>query len=314
MGKLVNAKSLRLGYNPEINWGIIYPDSGWYGYRLLRDQRLTTYIRALVREIMEKKRYNFRQIGCWFSHCYVKRKGLILELQIFIYEAEMDNFLVISGRRRRNRRGKVKMAKVKFLMYEFMRRKIKLDIQKLLGQQVSVKFIAINKKNLGSSVVGEFVVRRLYDGENVSGIFSDMKKMFDINFSQNLGERPKFKVHNIRRKLQFVKKKHDRRKMILPGKIPLKFLIRRKIYKKKWDSTGKIEGIKIMGNGMFVRKHKSMSQHLGIVSGKVPLSSIKCNIDYMNFDVMLRTSKCGIKVWLNKGEVVGKVYNNIYET
>jgi hypothetical protein len=333
MGKLVNAKSLRLGYNPDINWGLRYPDSGWYGHKVVRDYRLSTYLRALVRELMERRKENFRQIGCWYSHCQVKRKGVIFEVQLFFYEAEMDDFLPTGRRRlrvtRRNKMFMKKRLKIKFLMCEFMRRKLKVDMQMLLGREISVKFCAIAKKHIRASTLGEYIVRRLYDGENVYGVFSDTKKMFDFHFSNLKKEEEKEEAKGrarrlrlrreiVERKLRFVQGKNDISRTKRSKRIlyilnnPLKRRIRRSKWRGKRVPLGKIRGVKVMGSGMFIRKHKRMSQHLSIVSGKVPLSTIMYNIDYMNFDIMLKTSKCSIKVWINRGESNVKVNSDMY--
>jgi hypothetical protein len=66
----------------------------------------------------------------------------------------------------------------------------------------------------------------------------------------------------------------------------------------------RVKGIRIEGHGMFSRKHKRMSQKQLLDRGRVPLSTVTSNIEHSSLGVNLKTSRCGVKIWILRGVIL----------
>jgi hypothetical protein len=321
VGKLVNSKFLRLGFNTD--WECLGDGYvGWSGSRVLRDSVVNSHVRGLVRDLMRKEEDSFRDWGLWFDRCelYVGEEGRV-KVGIFIYEAEIDDFC---GRvvYREMYESRMERRLVRWLrkgIYDYMGKIVELDFLHMFGKEVQVVVFPLRLKELTARVLGELIVRRVYDGEKIGEILKDLKRSMGL-------ERVRFVKRRRRIKRRFFWRRR-RNKVFLMAAIRMEARRRRKyrkmtemrfryefmrrarnrVFKRRrkgkrtYGVKGKgINGLVVCGNGMFVRKHKSMSQFFGLKTGYTALSSIQRNIEYCERYVNLRTSKCGIKVWLDK--------------
>lgn len=63
-------------------------------------------------------------------------------------------------------------------------------------------------------------------------------------------------------------------------------------------STEDVLGFKFLFSGRFSRRE--MATYEWFVDGAVPLNTIKVNIEYRQFTVLLKDGVCGIKIWINR--------------
>ncbi len=68
------------------------------------------------------------------------------------------------------------------------------------------------------------------------------------------------------------------------------------------QKTGKIQGIKVQTSGRLGGAEIARAE--GYSEGNVPLSTLRANIDYGFAEADTTYGKLGIKVWINKGEVL----------
>lgn len=356
MGKLVNAKFLRLGHT--IDWLSMYPTVGWEGSKVLKDYWYMNYIRGIMRWSMRKDAYSLSDIGIWYSHSCIKRLGSRVELCVFFRECDIDGFLYkgytsmfdsIEGRSFKKRRLnfnisirlRKRFSKIRYLMYESLRRRIMLDLKKKIGLNIVVGFYKIRRSKLNSTVIGEYIYRRISNGESIKDVLWDFKRelrklddeargneIFSIKRGKRyIWLRKKAKLQSYLRGLKdgpvryklnaLVSSKHARLVSTFVKLIRYRTKFRYKFRNRIGSGIlrikrhgWKIKGLQIEGRGMFVRRHKSMSQVFKLLKGRVLRSSLDEEIDYNELSINLRTSKCGLKIWLNRGhrQKLGKKY------
>lgn len=66
--------------------------------------------------------------------------------------------------------------------------------------------------------------------------------------------------------------------------------------------TGKISGIKVQTSGRLGGAEIARSEWYS--EGNVPLSTLRANIDYGFAEADTTYGKLGVKVWINKGEIL----------
>lgn len=318
MGKLISGKSLRLGITSD--WNSSQDVSvGWYGWRVLRDKIVSDYVCGLIRMMMMKEEGSFRDWGFWFSKCEFYTACGVTYLGIYVYEGEIDNFCgrVVYQDRFEKEEDKKFILWLRKKVYSYIGRVVEVDFKHIFNEEVRVVIFPLKVSEVTAGVLGELVVRRVYDGESVYDVFRDIKRSFGldkvkkklyrktISLRKNtIGKRVRLNLMNSLRMGIFDRGKNSRMSL-LRGKYDFKKKARERVFKRSRRLEGgfKISGIKgfrLQGDGMFVRKHKSMSQNVRVESGYVALSSLVENVDYCKRHVNLRTSKCGVKVWLNK--------------
>ena len=64
-------------------------------------------------------------------------------------------------------------------------------------------------------------------------------------------------------------------------------------------------GVKVMISGRLDGREIAGSEHFH--DGKLPLHTIRANIDYACVEAHTTFGVLGVKVWINKGEILGKV-------
>jgi hypothetical protein len=319
MGKLVNGKFLRLGFTS--NWsGSGDVGVNWVGWKAYKDDMVNDYVRGLIRDMMGKREDSFRDWGFWFSKCEFYLRSGVIYFGVYLYEGDIDNFCgrVVYRDEYIDRRDMGFVRWLRRKVYGYITKMIELDFRMVFGIVVKVVIFPIRLGEVTSNVLGELVVRRVYDGEKIQDIFKDLKRGLIPRrvrvklrrrrkpiLKNSLRKRNRYFLLGLIRKLKKIRKKRFIRMTLLRIKYFFMRRGRRRVLRRMKRRRGRlgiggIRGFRIEGKGMFVRKHKSMSQFVKMESGYVALATIKEPVDYSEMHVNLRTSKCGVKVWLDK--------------